>query len=51
VVQAQQSVATASENLINALYSNNVAKVELARALGLAEEGIRAYFAKNPEKH
>ncbi len=51
VVQAQESVATASQNLINALYSNNVAKVELARALGLAEEGIRAYFARNPEKH
>jgi outer membrane protein TolC len=51
VVQAQQSVATASQNLINALYSNNLAKVELARALGLAEQGIRAYFAKNPEKH
>jgi outer membrane protein TolC len=50
VVQAQESVATASQNLINALYSNNIAKVELARALGLAEEGIRSYFAKNPEK-
>lgn len=50
VVQAQESSATASQNLINALYSNNVAKVELARALGLAEEGIRTYFAKNPEK-
>jgi outer membrane protein TolC len=50
VVQAQESVATASQNLINALYSNNIAKVELARALGLAEEGIRNYFAKNPEK-
>jgi outer membrane protein TolC len=51
VVQAQQSVATASQNLINAQYSNNLAKVELARALGLAEEGIRAYFKQNPEKH
>jgi outer membrane protein TolC len=51
VVQAQESVATASQNLINALYSNNVAKVELARALGLAEQGIRSYFAKSPEKH
>jgi outer membrane protein TolC len=51
VVQAQQAEATASENLINALYSNNLAKVELARALGLAEQGIRSYFAKNPEKH
>jgi outer membrane protein TolC len=51
VVQAQQSVATASENLINALYSNNLSKVELARALGLAEEGIRSYFGSNPQKH
>jgi outer membrane protein TolC len=51
VVQAQESVATANENLINALYSNNVSKVELARALGLAEAGIRAYFGKDAEKH
>jgi outer membrane protein TolC len=51
VVQAQEAQATASQNLINALYSNNVAKVELARALGVAEQGIRSYFAKNPEKH
>jgi outer membrane protein TolC len=51
VVQAQESVATANQNLINALYSNNLAKVELARALGLAEQGIQTYFAHNPEKH
>jgi outer membrane protein TolC len=51
VVQAQQSVASASQSLISALYQNNVAKVELARALGLAEEGIRTYFQQNPEKH
>jgi outer membrane protein TolC len=51
VVQAQESVATANQNLINALYSNNLAKVELARGLGLAEEGIRTYFSQNPEKH
>jgi outer membrane protein TolC len=49
VVQAQESVATASQNLISALYSNNIAKVELARALGLAEQGIQSYFAKHPE--
>ena len=48
VVQAQESVATANQNLINAQYSNNLAKVELARALGLAEQGIRTYFAKQP---
>ncbi len=48
VVQAQQSVAEADENLISAQYQYNVAKVSLARALGLAEEGIRAYFNKQP---
>ncbi|MFL6351525.1 MAG: TolC family protein [Bryobacteraceae bacterium] len=48
VVQAQQSVADANENLISAQYQYNVAKVSLARALGLAEEGIRAYFKKQP---
>jgi outer membrane protein TolC len=48
VVQAQQSVANANENLISAQYQYNVAKVSLGRALGLAEEGIRAYFNKQP---
>jgi len=41
VVQAQQSVASANDNLIFALYSHNLAKVALARALGAAEQGIR----------
>lgn len=50
VVQAQQSVADADENLISALYQNNVAKVELARALGMAEEGMRNYFSQTPAK-
>lgn len=48
VVQAQQAVADANENLISAQYQYNVAKVSLARALGLAEEGIRTYFNSNP---
>jgi outer membrane protein TolC len=48
VVQAQQSVAVANENLISAQYQYNVAKVSLARALGLAEEGMRTYFNKQP---
>jgi outer membrane protein TolC len=51
VVEAQQSVASASQSLISALYQNNIAKVELARALGVAEQGIRTYFQQNPEKH
>ncbi len=41
VVQAQESVATANDNLISALYSHNLAKVALARALGGAEQGIQ----------
>ena len=44
VVQAQQALADANENLISAQYQLNVAKVELARALGLAEQGVQAYF-------
>ncbi len=41
VVQAQESVASATDNLISALYAHNLAKVALARALGGAEQGIQ----------
>jgi outer membrane protein TolC len=41
VVQAQESVASASDNLISSLYAHNVAKIGLARALGGAEQGIQ----------
>jgi outer membrane protein TolC len=41
VVQAQESVATATDSLISALYAHNLAKVGLARALGGAEQGIQ----------
>jgi len=44
VVQAQQSVATASDSLIAALYAHNLAKVSLARALGLAEQGVQKFI-------
>jgi outer membrane protein TolC len=37
VVQAQEAVATASENLIGSLFAHNVAKAAVARALGVAE--------------
>lgn len=37
VVQAQEAVATATENLISSLYAFNLAKVGLARAMGVAE--------------
>jgi outer membrane protein TolC len=41
VVQAQESVATANDTLISALFAHNVSKVALARALGGAEQGIQ----------
>ena len=44
VVQAQGSVASANDNLIAALYAHNVAKVSLARALGLADQQIKKFI-------
>jgi outer membrane protein TolC len=44
VVQAQGSVAIANDNVISALYSHNVAKVELARATGLAEQQLQKFM-------
>jgi outer membrane protein TolC len=41
VVQAQESVATANDTLISALFASNVAKVALARALGGTEQAIQ----------
>ena len=48
VVQAQQTQADANENLISAQYQYNLAKVSLARALGLAEQNIGTYFTTHP---
>ena len=48
VVQAQQAVADANENLISAEYQYNLAKVSLARSLGIAEQGVRNYFNQQP---
>ena len=44
VVQAQEAVAGANDNLIQALYVNNVAKLTLARALGQAETRTRSFL-------
>jgi outer membrane protein TolC len=44
VVQAQEAVATANETYIQALYTNNVAKLSLARALGVAEQQTREFL-------
>jgi outer membrane protein TolC len=47
VVQAQQSVADANESYIQSLYAHNLAKVELAYAIGDAEQGVRRYLKGN----
>jgi outer membrane protein TolC len=44
VVQSQQAVASAHEQYISSLYSYNYAKITLARALGIAEEGVKQFF-------
>jgi outer membrane protein TolC len=47
VVQAEEAVASAHESYISSLYQDNYAKISLARALGLAEEGVKEYFKGN----
>ena len=44
VVQSQEAVASAHEQYISSLYNFNFAKISLARALGLAEQGVKEYF-------
>jgi outer membrane protein TolC len=44
VVQAQEAVSSANESYISSLYAHNLAKVELARALGYAEAGVKQYL-------
>lgn len=47
VVQAQEALASAHESYIQSLYAHNLAKVELAHAVGDAEEGVRRYLKGN----
>ena len=44
VVEAQETVASANESYISSLYSHNLAKIELAKAIGFAEEGVKQYL-------
>src|SRR5215469_5961699 len=46
VVQAQQSLASANDQYISSLYSHNVAKLQLARALGIARTNYSQYLAQ-----
>ncbi len=40
VVQAQEALATATDNHLSALYAHNLARISLARAIGLSEERL-----------
>lgn len=44
VVQGQEAVAAANETYIQSLYQNNIAKLTLARALGVAEQQTRQFL-------
>ena len=46
VVQAREAVVTADENYIASLFSFNVAKISLARALGAAESRLTTFFGE-----
>jgi outer membrane protein TolC len=44
VVQAEQSLASADDQYITSLYNHNLAKLSLARALGVARTGYNQYL-------
>jgi len=46
VVQAHQAIVAADENYISSLFSYNVAKISLVRALGSAETRLPAFFGE-----
>ena len=46
VIQAQQSVAGADLDYISSLYAHNLAKASLARALGMADQGIKEFLGR-----
>jgi len=48
VVQAQETVAGAHETYIQSLYAHNLSKVELARAIGDAEAGVKRFLKGTP---
>jgi outer membrane protein TolC len=47
VVEAQEAVASAHESYIQSLYAHNLSKVELAHAIGDAEEGVKRFLKGN----
>jgi outer membrane protein TolC len=48
VVQAQQSVSSANDQYISGVYSHNLAKLQLARAMGVARTSYGHYLPGRP---
>ncbi len=48
VVQAQEALAVTNENYVASLLAHNLAKLSLARALGVAEEASKEFLGGNP---
>jgi outer membrane protein TolC len=46
VVQAQEAVASAEQDYISSLYSHNLAKASLARAIGHADQNVRQFLRR-----
>src|SRR4029077_15645072 len=44
VVQAQDAVASAQEALISSMYAHNLAKVTLARAVGMTDSNLKQFM-------
>jgi hypothetical protein len=47
-VQAQQSLSSANDQYIVGTYSHNLAKLELARAIGVARTSYGQYLPGHP---
>jgi outer membrane protein TolC len=48
VVQAQEALASTTENYINSTFAYNVAKLSLARSLGIAERAVKDFLGGKP---
>jgi len=44
VVESEQAVAGAAEDLVSSIYAYNLAKAALARATGLAEKSVNNFL-------
>lgn len=48
VVQAQEQLAAAEENYISSLFAHNIAKLNLARSIGVTEDATKRFLGGKP---